>query len=353
MKKQVKISLYIILCLVILVGGYSGWNTVNPEYSCSSCHEISPSVETNQHSSHRNIACVECHGTALSNGIHSLAEKVNMLFTHFSDNKKNEEIRLSELQIVDIMERCQNCHRDEYADWKSGGHSVTYEQIFLDEKHNKMEIPYEDCFRCHGMFYEGNIGDLMTPVDTKGPWKLKDKSYYNIPVIPCLGCHEIHSRNEPRVSASETSDPKSLFYTRDERNVHYGWYVRADRIMLRADKLLKTDMYDGGKSVATSDDYSQRVCVQCHSSNYMHEAGTEDDRTPTGVHEGLSCNACHMPHSNKSRQSCDNCHPAYSNCGLDVKKMNTSFADKDSPFNIHHVDCSDCHPGRKSKRVRK
>ena len=37
------------------------------------------------------------------------------------------------------------------------------------------------------------------------------------------------------------------------------------------------------------------------------------------------------------------CHPAISNCKLDVTKMNTSFKDPESPNNIHWVACTDCH----------
>ena len=66
-----------------------------------------------------------------------------------------------------------------------------------------------------------------------------------------------------------------------------------------------------------------RLCVQCHSPNALHEAGSSDDRTPTGVHEGLSCTACHDVHSNDARKSCGKCHPAISNCKLDVTMMNT------------------------------
>jgi hypothetical protein len=61
------------------------------------------------------------------------------------------------------------------------------------------------------------------------------------------------------------------------------------------------------------------------------------------VHEGLSCGACHAPHSNDASGSCANCHPQLSNCGLAVDTMETTFADPDSPNNIHFVACIDCH----------
>jgi hypothetical protein len=69
-----------------------------------------------------------------------------------------------------------------------------------------------------------------------------------------------------------------------------------------------------------------------------------DDRTPVGVHEGLSCLACHQKHGQTTRASCAACHPRLSNCGLDVETMDTTFKSPQSPHDIHRVACLDCHP---------
>jgi hypothetical protein len=90
-------------------------------------------------------------------------------------------------------------------------------------------------------------------------------------------------------------------------------------------------------------DTRDRLCYQCHAPDAGHQLASSDDRTPGGVHEGLSCFACHAPHSHETRSSCSGCHPRLSNCGLDVEKMDTSFAKQDSFHNIHFVGCSDCH----------
>ena len=346
MKKRKLIPLIIVAGLVVVLLGYEGWNAARPQKSCASCHEISPSVETNMTSAHRNIKCSQCHGTALSNGIHSVREKVNMLFTHIGESKQNEEIRMSEAQIVEIMNRCEGCHRTQFADWKSGGHSVTYQRIFMNETHNKMEKPYWDCFRCHGMYYEGNITTLMEPLDNVGPWHFKDPKQADVPVIPCLACHEIHSENTTRVPAAKYEDPSKLFYERDARNIPFGLFLRADQMFLRADYFTPPPMYHNGVEVDAPSDLDYRLCVQCHSPDWRHETGTQDDRTPIGVHEGLTCNSCHKPHSNDPRGSCSECHPAISNCNLDVTTMNTTYASADSPHNIHSVACADCHPGK-------
>jgi len=329
--------------LLVLFGGYAGWNAASPERSCASCHEIVPSLEIWQQSAHREVGCVDCHGTAISNGIHSLKEKSGMFFSHFRQERPALRVSLNEEGVLEVMQNCIRCHRDEYASWQAGGHSATYAEIFLNEKHNSMERPYPDCFRCHGMYYDGTISGLLEPISTTGPWRLKQPEKASQPVIPCLACHPIHLENEPLDRPASMDDPFAIFYEREERNALTGLYLRSDRMHLRADKLRKPELYDGDVPVLVSDDPLQRICIQCHSPNWAHQAGTEDDRTPVGVHEGISCRACHRGHSNDPRNACKTCHPAVTSCGRDVMTMNTTYLHSDSPHNIHSMQCTDCH----------
>jgi hypothetical protein len=326
-----------LLLIISFIGGYSYWNHAEPEKTCSQCHEIRNSVESFGLSAHRELSCTDCHGTALSNGLHSMKEKANMVFTHFSSQTYHHDIQMNEKQILETSEKCVSCHQSEYKKWLAGGHSSTYEDIFLDSVHNAMEPPYPDCFRCHGMFYDGTIADLMEPLDITGPWRLKDKDKADVATIPCLSCHQTHSENLPL--SADLID--SLGYM--PRNPIASLYIRADKIHLRSDHLLIPNIHKDGKEIKVSPDPVQRLCIQCHSPNYKHMAGTEDDRTPTGVHEGISCRACHETHSNDTRKACDQCHPAITNCNLDVKTMNTTYMDINSPNNIHFVACNDCH----------
>jgi hypothetical protein len=96
--------------------------------------------------------------------------------------------------------------------------------------------------------------------------------------------------------------------------------------------------------VKISPDTRQALCYQCHAPLAGALVGSGDDRTPVGVHEGLSCLACHLKHGQQTRASCATCHPRLSNCGLDVEKMDTTFASTASGHNIHFVKCADCHP---------
>lgn len=352
LKNTIFILFFLFLSLILIFGGYARWNSANPEKTCASCHEISPSVYEWQSSAHRKVRCTECHGTALSNGIHSITEKTEMVFSHLGGKKEHEEIHMTEKQVLTLSEKCFKCHQSEYAKWLSGGHSANYARIFLNEEHNRMEKPYWDCLRCHGMYYDGNIQDLMKKPETANEkWKLNKEGKGSDMAIPCLSCHQIHSDNEPISETKSRNYQQPLSSVKSNRNPYINWYIRTDKRHQRADKLKKIEMFDKGKPIKVSDDPANKLCLQCHSPNFAHQTGSEDDRTPTGVHEGISCVACHLPHSNDAGNSCKTCHPAISNCKIDVTTMNTTFANIKSLNNIHSVSCRSCHPDIKRKEL--
>lgn len=329
----------LVTILVLFFGFYGYWIYADPRNTCAGCHEIVSSVGTWEYSAHRDIRCSHCHGTALENGIHSLKEKSLMVLTHATRRKQPGDIRMNETQVLEVSDRCSVCHQSEYARWQAGGHSVRYKDIFLDTAHNAAERPGPDCLRCHAMFFQGGIKDLVTPVSIKGPWKLLDKNKVNQPVIPCLACHQVHTENPPLNTFNGNADTAKWSF----RNPDYGLYIRSEKLFLRADYLPVPEMFQENSQVKVFQGPGLALCIQCHSPGAFHQAGTHDDRTPTGVHEGLSCLSCHDSHSNDASRSCSTCHPAISNCSLDVMKMNTTYLDSNSPNNIHFVSCNDCH----------
>jgi hypothetical protein len=192
MKLLIWASIILLAFLALTSAGfYTYWQTASPAKTCASCHEIEGAHDVWTESPHREIECADCHGTALSAGWHSMKEKAQMVFTHFS-RPQYEDIRLNEQQVVEAMAKCSECHAQEHADWLSGGHSATYADIFLNEKHNQKEQLSESCLRCHGMFFSGRIADVVTPLNITGLWKLVDPALASLPVIPCLACHEVH-----------------------------------------------------------------------------------------------------------------------------------------------------------------
>jgi hypothetical protein len=342
MQKFYKIIITVFAILFIVLTAFiSFWEFAPPKSTCASCHEIESSAAMLAQSGHRELDCKECHGTAFSNGFHSLKEKSMMVVHHFS-GYSSKDVGINEAQISAIMENCKRCHGMEYAKWMSGGHSATYTAIFTNKKHNNMVQPNADCLRCHGMFYARSIDNLVTPVDTVGPWKIIKPEQGTMHVIPCLSCHEIHRTGNVAAKA-DYSDPKDIFYKSFNIFPVALLYNRYEKIHHDPANMPELNIWEGNRKVKISDDPEMKLCVQCHAPNAFHQAGTSDDRTPRGVHEGLSCLSCHANHSNDPRQSCIKCHPAISNCNLDVTKMNTTFFDKNSPHNIHSVHCADCH----------
>jgi hypothetical protein len=329
------------------VGGLGYFEFSPPEKTCISCHEIIPSYMHWTNSVHRGVSCKQCHGGSATS-VHALRENLKRVVAHVSE-ARHDHIALSEEQTVTILQACQSCHAREYAYWQQGGHGTNYAGIFMDEKHNKTEAMADECLRCHGMFYEGKMSALVTPLDTKGPWRFRNPLMAERPVIPCLACHALHAQGQPFTHAASQAAGAPTNRPPFRRDL-LAFYVRQERTHFAIDDLAIPKIVDQGRPVKVSSDPRQRLCTQCHAPNAFGQAGTGDDRTPTGVHEGLSCSACHAPHSNDVRASCAVCHPARSSCGLDVTKMDTSFRSGKSLHNIHTMKCLDCHPSGVPKK---
>jgi hypothetical protein len=307
------------------VGGLGYYHFGDPQHTCSSCHEMTAVHSDWSQSAHRTLHCRNCHGGALTLDVHALQAHADRVVRHFTDAPE-APVRLKEEHVLGLHESCQRCHPQAYADWQSSRHATTYARIFLDPDQNRVSPPANDCFRCHGMFFEGDIGELVAaPAAGAEAWSFRDPAKADQPAIPCLACHQVH------VPAGVTQ-LASLYDHREK--THYP-----------ADRLPVARIHQGERAVRVSRDPRQRLCVHCHAPLAGHHLGTADDRTPAGVHEGLSCRDCHWGHDTSAKASCSACHPADSHCGLDVRKMDTTFLSADSKHNIHTVACLDCHPG--------
>ncbi len=298
---------------------------------CARCHEIRPNLESWQQSAHRKINCVDCHAsTTLSNA--------RRVARHLSGTI-GERVQMKLPDVLAMVERCQSCHQQEFAQWRSGPHSTTYARIFTDAEHNRKRRLMDDCLRCHGMHFPGGISDLVEPVSTAGPWKLKDPKLATAPAIPCLSCHSMHRAGD-RMQRTEKAGRTKEEILRPS----IGLRDRRTQLTMTAGLLPLPEMQEGTRRVRTSPDRRQSLCYQCHAPLDTRQVASGDDRTPTGVHEGISCLSCHLQHGSRTRASCASCHPRLSNCGLDVEKMDTTFAMPSSRHNIHFVKCADCHP---------
>ena len=342
MKRRIAIAAAAALAVLALPAG-SLYYEYSAGASCARCHEIRRNYDVWQASSHRGVACADCHGgiVTLDPGFHW--GNVRRLVQHIRGGLAGS-VRLRAQDIPQLMDRCRSCHRQEFAQWQSSTHSASYSKLFLDQKHNREHPLIDDCLRCHGMHFEGGIRDLVAPLDSQGPWRLLRTEFSNQPAIPCLTCHQMHrhgDRLNPPVAKQERTRPSLALYDRREQQ-HFALTL-----------LPLPAMLDGIRTVKRSPDQRQALCYQCHAPQASAQVGSGDDRTPVGVHEGLSCLACHQKHGQQTRASCADCHPRWSNCGLDVEKMDTTFLNLKSGHNIHFVKCADCHrngvPRRKDR----
>jgi hypothetical protein len=322
-----------VLALLLAVPGGSLYFESGGGTRCTNCHEMQPQFDVWHASSHRKIGCGKCHGDALTLDVDFHRINLSRAISHLK-GEMPEQINLLSRQVTKTSELCASCHRQEHAAWRSGGHSATYSKIFLDQKHNTKHMLMDDCLRCHGMYFEGGIGELVSPVSRTGPWRITRGELADAPSMPCLTCHAIHREGavlSKSTAQKEVVRPSLAFYDR-----------RTQRHVPLAD-LSMPAVREGARAVKMSPDQRQALCYQCHAPTAGAQVGSGDDRTGIGVHEGISCLACHQQHGQSARASCKTCHPKMSNCGLDVEKMDTTFSSATSKHNIHWVKCGDCH----------
>jgi hypothetical protein len=296
------------------------------------------------------VKCEDCHGDVftLDAGFH--LNNMHRVITQLR-GEAPESPHLRTKDVVQMVGRCEKCHQEETADWRASAHSAPYRRIFLDPEHNHRQVLMDDCLRCHGMHFQGPMRNLVTPLNTVGPWRLQEGRLADEPTMPCLSCHQIHHEGLPLEKPS--ADQKGPSTHQEINRPSLGLFDRREMRHVPISDLPLPAVFDGERPVNISPDQRQALCYQCHAPTAMGQVRSGDDRTPIGVHEGLSCMACHLKHGQQTRASCKTCHPQLSNCGIDVEKMDTSFKDKKSKHNIHFVKCIDCHTkGVPSKRTK-
>ncbi len=162
---------------------------------CARCHEIAFNYDVWRHSSHQKTNCVDCHASSVLTNLRRVA-------THFRGDVP-VQVHLRAQDVDAMLPRCRKCHQQEFAQWSSGAHSMTYARMLKDPKKPLID----DCLRCHGMHYDGGIQQVKN-----------DASFAGRPAIPCMGCHSMHREGAPMDKpAKDRVRPSVALYDRRTR----------------------------------------------------------------------------------------------------------------------------------------
>ena len=272
------------------LGGLAWFEFAPPTRTCVSCHEIRGAAENWAHGAHRDVNCKACHGGSLE----AFGDNARRVWLHLTADDHSGRA-LSEAQVQAMTERCAACHAEEHAQWSRSKHGETVAKFLADDKHNKAWKPADQCFRCHGMFLEGDIEDVLVRELPNKFASFRDAEVATHRAIPCLACHQMHAVPPPPGSTNFTACALAL-------------YSRPDRTRFAPHELYRQKMVQNGRPMKVAADPRARLCANCHAANAEAEQGSADDRTPIGVHEGISCLACHRGHDMRTGETCGECH---------------------------------------------
>jgi hypothetical protein len=198
---------------------------------------------------------------------------------------------------------CKKCHTEEHKRWSNTLHAADAAAVLTNTEHNAAELLTDECITCHAPFQAGKlkIGDLVQPVDQKGPWAVVSANTPKWEAIKCEVCHDPTSTAPNRLA-----------------------------------------FFDQAKQAYLPVKDATELCSQCH------QPGTDDSRDLKGsVHEGLQCVACHFQKGSQmsldTTGSCAACHPKVNPKHPDVTTLDMSVFNQ-AGKNFHFATCADCHP---------
>ena len=272
------------------LGGIAWFEFTPSSQTCAKCHEIRGAKESWTHAAHSEVDCKSCHGGS----VEALGDNIRRVWSHITE-RDHSAMALSAAQVVEVSGRCAKCHAAEHAQWSRGGHGAPVSKFLMDGKHNAAWKPADNCLRCHGMFLEGDIEDILVREWPHRFTGFRDPAVASHPAIPCLACHRMHAVPPAPGSTNFTAAAVSL-------------YSRPDRARFAPGALYAQRIAKDGAPVKLSADPRGRLCASCHAANAEARLGSCDDRTPVGVHEGIGCLACHRGHDMRTGETCGTCH---------------------------------------------
>jgi hypothetical protein len=266
-----------VFIVAAIAAGLARFEFAPPEKTCVLCHELKGTHKRWSESAHKDVNCKSCHGRTLE----SLGDNLKRVYKHMTAKDHSRigfQMCLSEEQVDGMTERCIVCHRAEGAQWKRSGHSSSVEKFLTNTVHNLSWKPADVCLKCHGMFLEGDIEDVIGRTGLSAEWKMKKTSQAKRASVPCLACHNIHGG-------------KNLSF-----------YLQGDKNSIPAEKLYIRDLKDeNGNRILRAKDKASRLCTQYNAANAEGVAGSGDDPSLKCKPDGKGCLDCHKGHDYEVR----------------------------------------------------
>lgn len=136
--------------------------------ACINCHVMNPQYATWQHSSHKDVLCIECH-LPRDSFIGKYAAKARDGYNHsvaFTFDTYKHAIKISEDGARRVQENCVSCHKT----------IVSKLVASNDANHNFQDPNYASgrkCWECHKSVPHGKVRSLTSAPNNLGVKELK------------------------------------------------------------------------------------------------------------------------------------------------------------------------------------
>ena len=168
--------------LVLIMIGCAGWYTSRPQF-CRSCHIMEPYYESWHASSHRNVACIECHfspgfGGKIRGKMQGLVQLTKYV-TNSAGTRPSAE-------ISDASCLRSGCHETRLLSGKVNFHGIPFDHApHLSQQRRGKQLR---CTSCHNQMVQGTHMTVTT--STCFLCHFKDNPF-NQGLGACTHCHQI------------------------------------------------------------------------------------------------------------------------------------------------------------------
>ena len=283
---------------VAVVYGASSYYTSQRGQGCASCHEMAQYVSAVHASPHRTATAWIATKRA--------SPPSCAISAYISPATPPEAIRLRDVDVFAMTTQLPECHQHEYASWHAGPHSATYSADLHQSRAQHRTPP------------DGRLLFAATACTSTGPSAIScsrrtRRSVAHHPRRICRRAHHALHGLPPDAPRRRGASPSRL----TRISVAARPFDRFARILRSS----RTDAFrrsvcsrsrNSSDGAAPGKDQSRsapgtllpvprtapaRSRSHAATNHWGPQVGSGDDRTPMGVHEGISCLACHNGHN--------------------------------------------------------